>query len=116
MPRMPTDPPPTGWPGIEPHPFNAAAPFGIGEVWTAATHDLFGTKDVQDAITASYVWMADQIGHVFFGLALTLLPCWGWFRAFPSVQGLLLGPSGAHGLPSVLLDCAGYAVAALLVF
>lgn len=40
-----------------------------------AKHDLFGTKDVQDPITASYVWLADQQGHIALGLIATLLVC-----------------------------------------
>jgi hypothetical protein len=33
---------------------------------------------VQDAVTASYVWMADQIGHISLGLLPTLLLAWIW--------------------------------------
>jgi hypothetical protein len=65
-----------------------AKPLGIRRVFTQVSHDLYGTKDVQDVITASYVWMADQIGHLFLGLVPTLLLAWlatglapeGWFR------------------------------------
>ena len=39
-----------------------ADPLGFRRVFTQVAHDLYGTKDVQDAITASYVWMADQTG------------------------------------------------------
>jgi hypothetical protein len=53
-----------------------ADPLGLRRVLTQALHDLYGTKDVQDAITASYVWMADQIGHITLGLVPTLLVCW----------------------------------------
>jgi hypothetical protein len=53
-----------------------AAPLGMRRVFTQVSHDLYGTKDVQDAITASYVWMADQIGHITLGLVPTLLLCW----------------------------------------
>jgi hypothetical protein len=49
--------------------------------------DLFGTKDVQDAITASYVWMADQIGHLALGLVPTLLACW-LISAFGLAEGV----------------------------
>ena len=31
-----------------------------GTIWRVAKHDLFGTKDVQDSPTLSYVWLADQ--------------------------------------------------------
>jgi hypothetical protein len=65
-----------------------AKPLGVRRVLTQVSHDLYGTKDVQDVITASYVWMADQIGHLFLGLVPTLLLAWaatgvaprGWFR------------------------------------
>ena len=53
-----------------------APPLGIRRVFTQVSHDLYGTKDVQDAITATYVWMADQIGHITLGLVPTLLLCW----------------------------------------
>jgi hypothetical protein len=53
-----------------------APPLGIRRVATQCCHDLFGTKDVQDAITATYVWMADQIGHLTLGFVPTILLCW----------------------------------------
>jgi hypothetical protein len=55
-----------------------ADPLGFRRVFTQVAHDLYGTKDVQDAITASYVWMADQIGHISLGLLPTLLFGWIW--------------------------------------
>jgi len=114
---MPPASPPTGWPDVAPHPFTAT-PFGISEVWTAAQHDLFGTKDVQDAITASYVWMADQVGHIFLGLAPTLLLCWIWsgLSTFRCIQEWFVGPlpPGCPPLPHAL--DGGYVVAALPVF
>ena len=54
-----------------------ADPLGVRRVFAQVSHDLYGTKDVQDVITASYVWMADQIGHLFLGLVPTLLVAWG---------------------------------------
>ncbi|HXZ02870.1 MAG TPA: hypothetical protein VEI03_22970 [Stellaceae bacterium] len=62
-----------------------APPFGWRRVLTQACHDLYGTKDVQDAITASYVWMADQIGHLTLGLVPTLLLCWILYLALSAV-------------------------------
>ncbi len=53
-----------------------APALGLPQIMDQVRHDLFGTKDVQNAITASYVWMADQIGHVAIGLVPTLLACW----------------------------------------
>jgi cytochrome c5 len=58
-------------------------PLGANRVVTQTMQDLFGTKDVQDAIMASYVWMADQIGHIALGAIFTLLWCWGVY-AFTS--------------------------------
>ena len=55
-----------------------AEPLGLRRVFTQVAKDLYGTKDVQDAITASYVWMADQIGHITLGLLPTLLLGWIW--------------------------------------
>lgn len=62
-----------------------AAPFGWRRVLTQACHDLYGTKDVQNAITASYVWMADRIGHLRLGPAPTLLLCWILCRALSAL-------------------------------
>ena len=53
-----------------------ADPLGVQRVFAQVSTDLYGTKDVQDIITASYVWMADQIGHLFLGLVPTLLLAW----------------------------------------
>ena len=36
-------------------------------------HDLFGSKDAQDASTLTYTWVADQFGHVTLGFIVTLL-------------------------------------------
>src|ERR1700761_3504287 len=74
-----------------------ADPLGVRRVFTQVSHDLYGTKDVQDVITASYVWMADQIGHLFLGLVPTLLVAWlvsafvseGWLRTVLIVAGAL---------------------------
>lgn len=55
-----------------------ADPLGLRRVVTQVSHDLYGTKDVQDAITASYVWLADQLGHLTLGLVPTLLLSWAW--------------------------------------
>src|ERR1700743_3114369 len=74
-----------------------ANPLGVRRVLAQVSHDLYGTKDVQDVITASYVWMADQIGHLFLGLVPTLLVAWaitsivpgGWFPTILIVAGAL---------------------------
>jgi hypothetical protein len=51
-------------------------PFGIRRVWEQVKWDLFETKDVQDAITASYVWLEDEAGHIGLGFVFTILLCW----------------------------------------
>ena len=61
-----------------------ADPLGLRRVFTQVAHDLYGTKDVQDAVTASYVWMADQIGHISLGLLPTLLFSWIWLMVCQS--------------------------------
>jgi hypothetical protein len=58
-------------------------PFGIRRVWQQVKWDLFETKDVQDAITASYVWLEDEAGHIELGFVFTILMCW--------VASLILG-------------------------
>jgi hypothetical protein len=54
----------------------AAAPkapaIGIKELAWQFRHDIFG-KEVQDATTYSYVWLADQMGHICIGIVLTAL-------------------------------------------
>lgn len=60
-----------------------AKPLGIRRVATQCCHDLFGTKDVQDAITATYVWMADQIGHLTLGFVPTVTLNWILGLIFP---------------------------------
>jgi hypothetical protein len=55
-----------------------ADPLGSRRVFTQVAHDSFGTKDVQNAITATYVWTTDQTGHVMYGLLPTLLLGWLW--------------------------------------
>lgn len=74
-----------------------AEPLGLRRVFTQVSHDLYGTKDVQDAITASYVWMADQIGHITLGLVPTLVLCWV-ITAFH--------PSGRWRVPLFILAAA----------
>lgn len=78
---LPPDPPPNQTrSSLASEHFNRrdAKPLGFRRVFTQVSHDLYGTKDVQDVITASYVWMADQIGHLFLGLVPTLLIGWFW--------------------------------------
>lgn len=53
------------------HP-SAPKRLGICTIWRVAQHDLFGTKDVQDSPTLSYIWLADQFGHIGIGFMGTL--------------------------------------------
>jgi hypothetical protein len=61
--------------------------------------DIYG-KEVQDATTYSYVWMADQMGHACLGIiinfALTLaarhvLPWLGYSASYDEITGLVVG-------------------------
>ncbi|GAC1343467.1 MAG: hypothetical protein NVSMB18_19340 [Acetobacteraceae bacterium] len=81
-----------------------APALGVRKVLTQALHDLYGTKDVQNAITASYVWLADQLGHLTLGLVPTLLVCW-------AVRWL----GGIMGAPPVVV-CLGMVTLALAIF
>jgi hypothetical protein len=42
-------------------------------IFRQVRHDLFGSKDAQDASTLTYTWCADQFGHITLGFILTLL-------------------------------------------
>ena len=81
-----------------------ASPLGIRRVLTQVCHDLYGTKDVQNVITATYVWMADQIGHLTLGLVPTLLLCWLVTLLLPQNTGfasalrILLNVAAAAGV------------------
>ena len=41
-------------------------------IFRQVSHDLFGSKDAQDASTLTYTWVADQFGHVTLGFIVTL--------------------------------------------
>jgi hypothetical protein len=86
-----------------------ADPLGLRRVLTQVMHDLYGTKDVQDAITASYVWMSDQIGHITLGLAPTLLFGWIW-------RMIWTGGAELHGKPGDVGDIVGCVAIALAIF
>jgi hypothetical protein len=42
-------------------------------IFQQVKHDLFGSKDAQDASTLTYTWTADQFGHITLGFIVTLL-------------------------------------------
>src|SRR3954463_15295926 len=48
---------------------------GVREVFDQVVRDLFG-KDVQDTVTFSYEWVADQFGHFALGFEITLALSW----------------------------------------
>jgi len=52
-------------------------------------HDLFGTKDIQDAATETHSWMAGAVGHETLGAAPTLFVC--WFFATGTTDYLITG-------------------------
>jgi hypothetical protein len=41
-------------------------------IFRQVRHDLFGSKDAQDASSLTYTWVADQFGHVTLGFIATL--------------------------------------------
>jgi hypothetical protein len=86
-----------------------ASPLGIRRVLTQVCHDLYGTKDVQNVITATYVWLADQIGHLTLGLVPTLLLCWLVTLLIPQDTGF------ANALRIVLYVAAAAGVFAVWV-
>src|SRR5262245_56910712 len=71
----------------------------LGDLHRQFWADIYG-KEVQDATTYSYVWMADQMGHVCLGIiinfGLTLaaryvLPWLGYSASHDEVAGLVIG-------------------------
>src|SRR5262249_41387929 len=91
---------------------NDAPPLGFRRVFVQVCHDLYGTKDVQDAITATYVWCADQIGHLTLGFVPTLLLCWAWRGIWELVRSWVCPSCGEGGGWWQV----GYVVVAGLVF
>ncbi len=74
-------------------PLASPKPPGIGDVISQLKRDLFG-KDVENAATYTYGWLADQVGHFSLGFVGTLMLTWlvgscltpslftcGWFWA-----------------------------------
>jgi hypothetical protein len=66
------------------------------ELWKQFRADVYG-KEVQSAATYSYMWMADQMGHVCVGILvnqiLTVAARWLWehlsWHSFAEVTGLI---------------------------
>ena len=67
------------------------------ELWKQFKADVYG-KEVQSAATYSYMWMADQMGHVCVGILvnqiLTVAARWLWehlgWHSFAEVAGLIV--------------------------
>ena len=59
-------------------------PLGVRRILTQVLRDLIGTKDVQNAIMATYVWMADQVGHIALGALPTAVLCLVVYRSVSS--------------------------------
>ena len=83
-----------------------ADPLGLRRVLVQLCHDLYGTKDVQNAITATYVWAADQLGHITLGLVPTLLFCWIIDLLWPQNPD---GPNWWHVILFFLIGSAVFA-------
>ena len=66
------------------------------QLWEQFKADVYG-KEVQSAATYSYMWMADQMGHVCVGILvnqlLTVAARWLWeklgWHGFAEVAGLV---------------------------
>src|SRR5690349_17125265 len=66
------------------------------QLWEQFKADVYG-KEVQSAATYSYMWMADQMGHVCVGILvnqiLTVVARWLWeklgWHGFAEVAGLI---------------------------
>jgi hypothetical protein len=84
-----------------------APPLGIRRVATQACHDLFGTKDVQDTTTATYVWMADQLGHLTLGFVPTILLCW----IARLIWARIGGPPESNWLRGIFIILAAFVIA-----
>ena len=84
-------------------------PLGLRRVLAQAAHDLYGTKDVQDAITASYVWLADQMGSELFAGIANELPLYRMLIfGLALVVVMVLRPRGmvSSRTPTVMLSRA----------
>ncbi len=57
----------------------------LRDVWTQFQLDIFD-KEVQSAATYSYLWIADQVGHIGLGVMLQFLGAW-IFQGFFSLIG-----------------------------
>jgi len=64
----------------------------LKKIWKQVQLDLIG-KDVQDAITYSYVWIADQMGHIGLGWASSILCYWMSLLIYPLLPASLQLPS-----------------------
>ena len=54
--------------------------------------DVFG-KEVQSAATYSYMWLADQVGHVFIGLLLDFILSFTFSYFIPKLGSEIVGLS-----------------------
>ena len=84
-----------------------APSIGIKDLAWQFYHDIFG-KEVQDASTYSYVWLADQMGHICIGIVLTAL--------VGALLHLLAGNVFIAGPVAFVLTSAGVAVWEYLAF
>ncbi len=79
-------------PGVESLPLSKPRLPGVKAVVSQVIRDLFG-KDVQDTVTFSYEWVADQFGHFALGFEITIALTWAaiQFGYSQSRAGLWLG-------------------------
>jgi hypothetical protein len=77
------------------------------QLWKQALRDAQG-KEVQDAITYSYVWLADQTGHIFQGFVANFVSGLVVCHLIPWIFGLT-------GMPAWVCAWGAPIVAALMV-
>jgi hypothetical protein len=80
------------------------------QLWKQALRDAQG-KEVQDAITYSYVWLADQTGHIFQGFVANFVSGLLICHLLPWVLGLF----GLTSLPAWVCGWIAPALAVLAV-
>jgi hypothetical protein len=77
-------------------------PLGRASVTAQVKWDTFGTKDIQDADTATHAWIAGQVGHLTLGAVGTLIFCWICFSLIPAgpwqITGFLASAVGWLGI------------------
>ncbi|SMF51403.1 hypothetical protein SAMN06265365_11792 [Tistlia consotensis] len=85
--------------GAKPTPPGVPGSFLLVQFW----RDIFG-KEVQSAATYSYLWMADQMGHIAIGLLVQVVGYFVFNRLGTWVPGLAWLLAWANGLSFLLVS------------